>query len=150
MSENIHWGRGSSCWQPSRHWLHRGLSFWHRPVRPGREGFVAVVTLWSQVPGFSVHFVFSVYYEYHWDDWNIVENCVKMLPWSHVFVVLRKKIKNSWYVRGFWRKAILTPSHKKMRCNYSKLMLHRQSSMYIVHSYVQPLQQYVCIAARII
>ena len=29
MSENIHWGRGSSCWQPSRHWLHRGLSFWH-------------------------------------------------------------------------------------------------------------------------
>ena len=31
MSENIHSGRGSSCWQPSRHWLHRGLSFWHRP-----------------------------------------------------------------------------------------------------------------------
>ena len=91
MSENIHWGQGSSSWQPSRHWLHRGLSFWHRPVRPGREGFVAVVTLWSQVTGFSVHFVFPVYYEYYWDDWNIIENCVKMLSWSHVFVVLRNK-----------------------------------------------------------
>ena len=103
MSENIHWGQGSSYWQPSRHWLHRGLSFWHRPVRPGREGFVAVVTLWSQVPGFSVHFVFSVYYEYHWDDWNIVENCVKRLSWSHVFVVLRNKeflIPDSWFYLG--------------------------------------------------
>ena len=26
----------------------------------GGGGVVAVVTLWSQVPGFSVHFVFSV------------------------------------------------------------------------------------------
>ena len=68
-----------------------GLSFWHRPVRPRRDGLVAVVTLWFQFTGFDVHFVFPVYYEYYWDDWNIIENCVKMLSWSHVFVVLRNK-----------------------------------------------------------
>ena len=34
-------------------------------VRPGMDGFVAVVTLWFQVTGFSVHFVFPVYYEYY-------------------------------------------------------------------------------------
>ena len=55
------------------------------------DGFVAVVTLWFQVTGFGVHFVFPVYYEYCWDDWNIFENCVRMLSWSHVFIVLRNK-----------------------------------------------------------
>ena len=65
-----------------------GCHFDTNPARPGRAGFVAVVTLWFQVTGFSVHFVFPVYYEYCWDDWNIIENCVKMFSWSHVFVVL--------------------------------------------------------------
>ena len=36
------------------------------PSGAAREGgFVAVVTLWYQVTGFSVHFVFLVYYEYY-------------------------------------------------------------------------------------
>ena len=67
-----------------------GLSFWHRPVRPGREGFVAVATLCFQVTGFSVHFVFPVYYDYYWYGWSIIENCVKMLSWSHVFCCVEK------------------------------------------------------------
>ena len=61
-------------------------------VRCGQgDGVLAVVTLWLQVTGFSVHFVFPADCEYCWDDWNIIEICVKMLSWSHVFVVLRNK-----------------------------------------------------------
>ena len=34
-----HWGHGSACWRPFRHWLYLGLSFRRSPVCPVAGGF---------------------------------------------------------------------------------------------------------------